>query len=282
MKIHSILVTKLIPELHKFLAKKEDESLVVRTPVALAITKLLQRMPHETLQTNLPKLVLTLCNILKSRQQSARNTYWSRCWRVLELNTSGTLSRGFMWFLLRVISSVFLDMRFIRCLSVFQDSWIHVFHVFQDLMVFIHVLVNEYLDLSKVKDGVSCKGSKGHSMLESNFSIQMKRPDQAHRPLKHFQANAHRFVEFGYSLLLTAYKRSTLDVNDEAFFRIYSWLTPNSIIKHFDRNDRVQRRMPTITSGLSSIVDNKGNILFNPPIVSSLTVEDILCFKSKY
>ncbi|KAJ3212818.1 U3 snoRNP protein, partial [Clydaea vesicula] len=73
-KIHSILCEKIIPDLHKLLAKKEDENLVVRVPVAIAITNLLKQLPSDTLQLLLPKLIFTLCNILKSRQQSARDT----------------------------------------------------------------------------------------------------------------------------------------------------------------------------------------------------------------
>lgn len=73
-KIHDTIVEKIIPTLHKLLAKKEEEALEVRVPVALAITKLLKQLPAHSLHMQLPKLVLTLCNILKSRQQSARDT----------------------------------------------------------------------------------------------------------------------------------------------------------------------------------------------------------------
>jgi U3 small nucleolar RNA-associated protein 20 len=316
MKIHTILVTKLIPELHKFLAAKEDAALVVRTPVALAICKLLQRMPHETLQTNLPKLVLTLCNILKSRQQSARDTAREILVKMLiSLGVGylgyivkalyGVLTKGYQLHVLgyaihsllvgikptiethstELDSSVYLlvqifvsdifgevgaerevqelngKMREIKKTMSF-DSFEIVSSIMsmsstmtllnplkelmlessnprvtqkidtvlkrvaaglnvnksveiKDLMVFIHDLVNENLELSRVKDGSKAKTPKGqHRMLESNFSVQMKRPSQSHEPLKHFQANAHRFVEFGYSLLLTAFKRATLDVAD--------------------------------------------------------------------
>jgi U3 small nucleolar RNA-associated protein 20 len=316
LKIHSILVNKLIPELHKFLAKKEDESLVVRTPVALAITKLLQRMPLETLQTNLPKLVLTLCNILKSRQQSARDAAREVLVKMLiglgvgylgyfVKELYGVLTKGYQLHVLgyaihsllvgiaptidgqskEMDGSVYLlvqifvndifgevgaerevqelngKMREIKKTMSF-DSFELVASVMgmektmmllnplkelmletsdprvtqkidtvlrrvaaglnvnksveiRDLMVFIHALVNENLELSKLKEVTQKKG-KGHRMLESNFCVTMKRPDATHQPLKHFQANAHRFVEFGYSLLLTSLKRGTLDVKDTA------------------------------------------------------------------
>ncbi|RKO94831.1 hypothetical protein BDK51DRAFT_29883, partial [Blyttiomyces helicus] len=74
-RIHQAVVHKLLPELQTYLAKKDDEdSIPVRIPIALAIAKLLQRMPIESMELQLPKLLTTLCNLLRSRTQDARDS----------------------------------------------------------------------------------------------------------------------------------------------------------------------------------------------------------------
>ncbi|KAI1314951.1 U3 snoRNP protein [Mortierella claussenii] len=73
-KIHDTVIKKLLPELHRYLTNKDDTSVMIRVPVALAITKLLKALPDVSLRTNLPGLLTSVCQILKSRQQEARDT----------------------------------------------------------------------------------------------------------------------------------------------------------------------------------------------------------------
>ncbi|KAG0221648.1 armadillo-type protein [Mortierella sp. GBAus27b] len=73
-KIHDTVVKKLLPELHRYLTNKDETSVMIRVPVALAITKLLKALPDVSLRTNLPGLLTSVCQILKSRQQEARDS----------------------------------------------------------------------------------------------------------------------------------------------------------------------------------------------------------------
>ncbi|ORX41456.1 hypothetical protein BCR36DRAFT_339402 [Piromyces finnis] len=73
-KIHDTVVNRLIPELYNYLTQKDELNVIVRTPVALAIVKLLKNLPIESMNEQLPKLLLNLCQILKSRQQEARDS----------------------------------------------------------------------------------------------------------------------------------------------------------------------------------------------------------------
>ncbi|KAF9166281.1 U3 snoRNP protein [Actinomortierella ambigua] len=73
-KIHDTVIKKLLPELHRYLTNKDEASVMIRVPVALAITKLLKALPDVSLKTNLPGLLTSVCQILKSRQQEARDT----------------------------------------------------------------------------------------------------------------------------------------------------------------------------------------------------------------
>jgi len=68
-KIHDTVVNRLIPELYNYLTQKDELNVIVRTPVALAIVKLLKNLPTESMNEQLPKLLLNLCQILKSRNK---------------------------------------------------------------------------------------------------------------------------------------------------------------------------------------------------------------------
>ncbi|KAF9948490.1 U3 snoRNP protein [Mortierella alpina] len=73
-RIHDTVIKKLLPELHRYLTNRDDASVMIRVPVALAITKLLKALPDVSLRTNLPGLLTSVCQILKSRQQEARDS----------------------------------------------------------------------------------------------------------------------------------------------------------------------------------------------------------------
>lgn len=86
-KIHSTITKSIIPILFKCLTKRlksenehkinkredEDEQ-ILRVPMALAILKLLNNLPRKTLETHLPGLLFKVCDMLKSRAMSVRNT----------------------------------------------------------------------------------------------------------------------------------------------------------------------------------------------------------------
>ncbi|XP_076467049.1 small subunit processome component 20 homolog [Babylonia areolata] len=87
-RIHRMVLTSLIPQLHKTLTEKaksddvhklaqtkyaEDEE-ILRVPIAMAMIKLLQKLPDGALDHKLPGIMLRVCNFLKSRAQDIRMT----------------------------------------------------------------------------------------------------------------------------------------------------------------------------------------------------------------
>ncbi|KAJ3260764.1 U3 snoRNP protein [Boothiomyces macroporosus] len=73
-KVHSVVTQKLLPNLQRLLDVKNDETIPIRTPLAISITKLLKLLPQKSLHIHLPKLITTLCNILSSHLQSTRDS----------------------------------------------------------------------------------------------------------------------------------------------------------------------------------------------------------------
>ncbi|CAG8442214.1 6253_t:CDS:10 [Scutellospora calospora] len=72
-RIHDTIICQVLPELKLYLAKCDDNNIAVRVPIAFAITKLLKALPEATLRLNLPGLLTTLCQILRSRSQDTRD-----------------------------------------------------------------------------------------------------------------------------------------------------------------------------------------------------------------
>ncbi|XP_077259186.1 small subunit processome component 20 homolog [Temnothorax americanus] len=56
----------------KKIASETEEDDLLRVPIALALVKLLQKMPENLLNTNLPGIFMKLCTFLKSRMESVR------------------------------------------------------------------------------------------------------------------------------------------------------------------------------------------------------------------
>ncbi|KAI8801037.1 hypothetical protein BJ742DRAFT_716305 [Cladochytrium replicatum] len=108
VKIHDIVVNKLLPELHTYLSKKDSDQIVtVRVPVAVAITRLLLRLPEASRSIQLPKLVTTLSHLLQNKLQSARDAVRETLTRIVGLlgpkyfpfiisELRGALTRGYM------------------------------------------------------------------------------------------------------------------------------------------------------------------------------------------
>ncbi|KAJ3243695.1 U3 snoRNP protein [Chytriomyces hyalinus] len=72
-RIHTTVVKKLIPDLFGHLTKNDDENVNLRVPVAVAITKLLLKLPEESMNVELPRLLTTVCQFLKNRLQDVRD-----------------------------------------------------------------------------------------------------------------------------------------------------------------------------------------------------------------
>jgi U3 small nucleolar RNA-associated protein 20 len=73
-KIHTIVVQKLLPSLSSLIEVQNDETVPSRVPLAVAIAKLLLKLPKKSMHIQLPKLLLNLCNILSSHLQSSRDS----------------------------------------------------------------------------------------------------------------------------------------------------------------------------------------------------------------
>ncbi|KAI9030419.1 armadillo-type protein [Hyaloraphidium curvatum] len=76
-KVHHAVVGKLLPDLYRLLRDKdkegESEAIATRIPLALAIARLLVRLPEQSLETQLPKLLVELCQRLRSFSQDLRD-----------------------------------------------------------------------------------------------------------------------------------------------------------------------------------------------------------------
>ncbi|CAG8656331.1 14206_t:CDS:10, partial [Dentiscutata erythropus] len=72
-RIHDAIISRVLPGLKLYLTKCDDNNITVRVPVAFAITKLLKALPETSLRLNLPGLLITICQILRSRSQDTRD-----------------------------------------------------------------------------------------------------------------------------------------------------------------------------------------------------------------
>ncbi|KAF2477684.1 HEAT repeat protein-like protein [Lindgomyces ingoldianus] len=72
-KLTSDLVDHLLPPLTDFLHKKDDSTVSLRAPIAIAITKVLLVLPPPEIEARLPPVLLDICYILKSRSQDGRD-----------------------------------------------------------------------------------------------------------------------------------------------------------------------------------------------------------------
>lgn len=96
--IQGAITGDILPRLHKCLAsttKREEEHKlvkskvvndeeVVRVPLAFAMVKLMQSLPHEVLEANLPSILLKVCALLKNRAQEVRDIARSTLAKIIE------------------------------------------------------------------------------------------------------------------------------------------------------------------------------------------------------
>ncbi|ORY12603.1 U3 snoRNP protein Utp20 [Clohesyomyces aquaticus] len=72
-KLTADLVNHLLPPLTEFLHKKDESTVSLRAPIAVAITKVLLVLPTPEIEARLPAVLLDICHILKSRSQDGRD-----------------------------------------------------------------------------------------------------------------------------------------------------------------------------------------------------------------
>jgi U3 small nucleolar RNA-associated protein 20 len=94
-KIHTVVTEKLLPSLQTLIATKNDETVPLRVPLAIAIAKLLLKLPKKSLHVQLPKLLLNLCNILSSHLQSSRDSARSTL-----VTISGMLGPEYLYYII--------------------------------------------------------------------------------------------------------------------------------------------------------------------------------------
>jgi U3 small nucleolar RNA-associated protein 20 len=71
-RIRTAVTVQIIPELMKHLSKKDGENTTIRTPIALAIIRLLKHFPVAVLHDHLPKLLLKVLIVLRDKQFHVR------------------------------------------------------------------------------------------------------------------------------------------------------------------------------------------------------------------
>ncbi|KAF2001479.1 hypothetical protein P154DRAFT_619483 [Amniculicola lignicola CBS 123094] len=72
-KLTTDLISNILPSLSDFLRKKDDTSVSLRVPIAIAVAKVLLVLPPSEIEARLPAVLLDVCHILKSKSQDARD-----------------------------------------------------------------------------------------------------------------------------------------------------------------------------------------------------------------
>ncbi|KAI9295650.1 hypothetical protein K502DRAFT_364846 [Neoconidiobolus thromboides FSU 785] len=71
--IHKMVITYMIPDLLRYLNKCPEDKIADRIPLALVIARLLKKLPQQSFKKQIPSLILNMCNLLKSRDQTCRD-----------------------------------------------------------------------------------------------------------------------------------------------------------------------------------------------------------------
>ncbi|KAK6340588.1 U3 snoRNP protein [Orbilia brochopaga] len=72
-KLEDDVLKQMLPYLLIFLKQKDESTVSLRVPVAVAVTKLMKVLSDEAISTHLPPVLTSLCHILKSRDQTSRD-----------------------------------------------------------------------------------------------------------------------------------------------------------------------------------------------------------------
>ncbi|GCB68829.1 hypothetical protein scyTo_0000958 [Scyliorhinus torazame] len=101
-KLQKCLIAKVArDEQHKLVKSKivNDEELV-RIPIAFAMVKLMQTLPKETMDSNLPSILIKVCMLLRNRAQEIRDVARNTLTKIIE-----TLGPGYLLYLLKEMQS---------------------------------------------------------------------------------------------------------------------------------------------------------------------------------
>ncbi|XP_068133070.1 small subunit processome component 20 homolog [Hyperolius riggenbachi] len=89
-------------EEHKLVKKKAvNEEEVVRVPIAFAVVKLMQTLPQEVMEANLPSILLKVCVLLRNRAQEIRDIARNTLIKILE-----TLGPRYLHYVLKEMQTV--------------------------------------------------------------------------------------------------------------------------------------------------------------------------------
>ncbi|XP_023672630.2 small subunit processome component 20 homolog isoform X2 [Paramormyrops kingsleyae] len=113
--IHHTVTEKIMPKLHKCLtarlkedeehklakSNEVDEEVAVRVPIAFAMVRLLQTLPQEVMEANLPGILLKVCVLLKHRFQEIRDVARNTLIKIME-----TLGSRYLQYLLKEMQSI--------------------------------------------------------------------------------------------------------------------------------------------------------------------------------
>ncbi|KAF2807630.1 U3 snoRNP protein Utp20 [Mytilinidion resinicola] len=72
-KLSHDLISNILPALMDFLNKKDESTVSLRVPIAVAVTKVLRVLPPDQFAEKLHSVLLDVCQILKSKSQDARD-----------------------------------------------------------------------------------------------------------------------------------------------------------------------------------------------------------------
>jgi U3 small nucleolar RNA-associated protein 20 len=72
-KLTADIAKNILPDLNAFLHKKDDSTVSLRVPIAVAVTKVLLVLPPQEIEARLPAVLLDICHILKSKSQEGRD-----------------------------------------------------------------------------------------------------------------------------------------------------------------------------------------------------------------
>ncbi|KAJ8381936.1 hypothetical protein SKAU_G00027140 [Synaphobranchus kaupii] len=102
-KLHKCLTAKVKRDEEHKLAKSKDvkEEEVVRVPIAFAMVRLMQTLPQDVMEANLPGILLKVCVHLRSRFQEIRDVARNTLVRIIE-----TLGCHYLQYLLKEMQSI--------------------------------------------------------------------------------------------------------------------------------------------------------------------------------
>ncbi|XP_038612128.1 small subunit processome component 20 homolog [Tachyglossus aculeatus] len=146
--IRAALTENILPKLHKCLAAKtkrdEEHKLikskvvndeeVVRVPLAFAMIKLMQSLPQEVMEANLPSILLKVCSLLKNRAQEIRDIARRTLTKIIE-----SLGVNYLQYVLKEMQS-----------TLVRGYQVHV------LTFTTHLLLNSLTSKMKAGDLDSC------------------------------------------------------------------------------------------------------------------------------